>query len=170
MDLKRFIRDIQDFPKPGIVFKDITPLLGDSKAFAHMIKEFANRYREMNISKICGIEARGFIIGSALALELGIGFVPLRKAGKLPYKTRKKEYSLEYGVDAVEIHEDAVERDEKIILIDDLIATGGTARAALDLLEELGADVVEIAFAIELSFLKGIEKFKDKKVFCLLTF
>lgn len=170
MDLKTFIRDVPDFPKPGIIFKDITPLLGDAEAFAEMIRVFADRYRDTGISKICGIDSRGFIIGAALALELGIGFVPIRKAGKLPFKSIKREYSLEYGTDAVEIHEDAVKKGEKVVLVDDLIATGGTAKAALELLEEVGADVVEIGFAIELKFLKGIEKFKGTKVFCLLSY
>lgn len=170
MNLKNFIRDIPDFPKPGIVFKDITPLLGDAKAFQNMIETFADRYKNSGVTHICGIESRGFIIGAALALHMGVGFIPVRKAGKLPYRTIKREYSLEYGTDAVEIHEDAVKPGEKVVLIDDLIATGGTAKAALELLEEIGADVVEIAFAIELEFLKGIEKFAGKKVFCLLKY
>lgn len=170
MELQKFIRDVPDFPKPGIIFKDITPLLGDPEAFKHMISIFAQRYRGQNISHICGIESRGFIIGAALALELGVGFVPIRKAGKLPYKTRRREYSLEYGTDAVEIHEDAVKPGEKVVLVDDLIATGGTAQAALELLEDIGAEVAEIAFAIELEFLQGKEKFAGRKVFCLLKY
>jgi adenine phosphoribosyltransferase len=170
LELKDYIRDIPDFPKAGIVFKDITPLLSDKEAFAAMIRAFAERYRDKGISKVCGIEARGFIIGAALALELGTGFVPIRKAGKLPHKTRRREYSLEYGTDAVEVHIDAVSAGEKVVLIDDLIATGGTALAALELLEELGAEVAEVAFAIELSFLRGINKFAGKKVFSLLTY
>ncbi|GAB4278869.1 MAG: adenine phosphoribosyltransferase [Candidatus Rifleibacteriota bacterium] len=170
MDLKNYIRDIPDFPKPGIVFKDITPLLSDSAAFAEMINILADRYKNVGVKHICGIESRGFIIGAALALKLGVGFIPVRKAGKLPYKTIRREYCLEYGTDAVEIHEDAVACGEKVVLVDDLIATGGTAKAALELLEEIGADVVEIAFAIELEFLKGTEKFSGKRVFSLLKY
>lgn len=170
MELQKFIRDVPDFPKPGIVFKDITPLLGDAAAFKNMIEIFAGRYRDAGISQICGVESRGFIIGAALALELGVGFVPIRKAGKLPYKTRRRQYSLEYGTDAVEIHEDALRAGEKVVLVDDLIATGGTAMAALELLEEVGAEVYEIAFAIELEFLRGVEKFAGRKVFSLLKY
>lgn len=170
MELQKFIRDVPDFPKPGIIFKDITPLLGDPEAFKQMIELFARRYRNTGVAKICGIESRGFIIGAALALELGIGFVPIRKAGKLPYKTRRREYSLEYGTDAVEIHEDAVKTGEKVVLVDDLIATGGTAVAALELLEEVGADVAEVAFAIELKFLEGVKKLAGRKIFTLLQY
>ncbi len=170
MDLQKFIRDVPDFPKPGIIFKDITPLLGNPEAFKVMIQSFADRYRSAGIKHVCGIESRGFIIGAALALELGVGFVPIRKAGKLPYKKIRREYSLEYGKDAVEIHEDAVAKGEKVILVDDLIATGGTAQAAVELLEEIGARVHEIAFAIELEFLQGVKKFAGRKVFCLLKY
>jgi adenine phosphoribosyltransferase len=170
MDFNKYIRDIPDFPKPGIMFKDITPLCKDKEAFAAVIKEFANKYKDAGITTICGIEARGFIFGAALALEMGVGFVPIRKAGKLPYKTVKKEYSLEYGTDSIEIHADAVEKGEKVLLIDDLMATGGTAKAAVDLLEDIGADLVAIAFVIELCDLKGIEKFDKEKVFCLLKY
>lgn len=170
MDLQKFIRDVPDFPKPGIVFKDITPLLGDAAAFKYMIEVFAARYKNSGVGKIAGIESRGFILGAAIALELGVGFVPIRKAGKLPYKTKRREYSLEYGKDAVEIHEDAVKPGEKVVLVDDLIATGGTATAAVELLEEIGAEVCEVAFAVELEFLKGMEKFRGRKVFSLLKY
>ncbi len=170
MDLQKFIRDVPDFPKPGIVFKDITPLLGDAAAFKKMIELFADRYRDSGISSVCGVESRGFIIGAALALELGVAFVPIRKAGKLPYKKIRREYSLEYGTDAIEMHEDAVRPGEKVVLVDDLIATGGTALAALELLEQVGAEVIEIAFAIELLFLKGRDRFAGRKVFALLQY
>lgn len=170
MDFKKYIRDIPDFPKPGIVFKDITPLLGDPEAFAAMIDVFAEKYKDSGITKICGIESRGFIFGAALAVKMKVGFVPIRKAGKLPYKVVKREYSLEYGTDTIEIHQDAVNRGEKVLLIDDLIATGGTAEAAVALLEDMGAEVAGIAFAVELAFLNGREKFDKQKVFSLLTY
>lgn len=170
MDLYKFIRDVPDFPKPGIIFKDITPLLNDGKAFTAMIDVFADKYRDSGIKKVCGIESRGFILGAALALRLNIGFVPIRKSGKLPCKKIKREYSLEYGTDAIEIHADAVQSGEKVLLIDDLIATGGTAKAALALLEDVGANVVGIAFAIELEFLKGTENFDQSKVFSILKY
>ncbi|NCB37231.1 MAG: adenine phosphoribosyltransferase [Erysipelotrichia bacterium] len=170
MDLKKFIRDVPDFPKPGIIFKDITPLLADKSAFAAMIDVFADKYREAGISKICGIESRGFIIGAALALRMNVGFVPIRKAGKLPCKSVRREYSLEYGKDAIEIHADALKKGERVLLVDDLIATGGTALAALALLEDIGADVVGVTFVVELEFLKGIEKFDRAKVFSLLKY
>lgn len=170
MDFKSYIRDIPDFPKPGIIFKDITPLLGDPAAFAAMIDVFAEKYKDSGITKICGIESRGFIFGAALAVKMKVGFVPIRKAGKLPYKVVKREYSLEYGTDTIEIHQDAVARGEKVLLIDDLIATGGTAEAAVALLGDVGAEVAGIAFAIELAFLDGRKKFDQQKVFSLLTY
>jgi len=170
MDLRDFIRDVPDFPKPGIIFKDITPLLGDRDAFAALIDALAAKYKDSGITKVCGIESRGFIIGSALALRMGIGFVPVRKAGKLPYRSIKREYSLEYGTDAIEIHEDAVSAGEKVLLTDDLIATGGTAEAAVALLNEVGADIVGIAFAIELGFLNGRQRFDQSKLFSLIKY
>ncbi len=170
MDLNAYIRDVPDFPKKGILFKDITPLLGDAKAFDAAIEGLAAKYRGQGISAIAGIESRGFILGAALALKLGVGFIPIRKPGKLPYKTKKREYSLEYGKDAIEIHEDAVKPGRKVLLVDDVIATGGTARAAADLLKEMGADLVGIAFLIELSFLKGTDRLKGEPVFSLMRF
>lgn len=170
MDLRDYIRDVPDFPKPGIVFKDITPLLGDKIAFAALIDALAEKYKNLGITKICGIESRGFIIGSALAIRMGLGFVPVRKAGKLPYRSIKREYSLEYGTDAIEIHEDAVAAGEKVLLVDDLIATGGTAEAAVALLEQVGADIVGVAFAIELEFLNGRQRFDQKKLFSLIKY
>ena len=170
MDFYKFIRDVPDFPKPGIIFKDITPLLNDGKAFSALVDAFAEKYRNSGISHVCGIESRGFIIGAALAARLGIGFLPIRKAGKLPYKKIRREYSLEYGTDAIEMHSDAVRRGEKVLLVDDLIATGGTALAAVSLLEDVGAEVVDVAFAIELEFLKGREKFGGRSIFALLKY
>lgn len=170
MDLKSYIRDVPDFPKPGIIFKDITPLLGDPQAFAAMIDAFADRYKNSGITRVCGIESRGFIIGAALALRMNVGFVPIRKAGKLPYKKIRREYSLEYGTDAIEIHADSVTRGEKVLLVDDLVATGGTAEAAVALLQDVGAEIVGIAFAVELEFLKGREKFDQSKYFALLKY
>ena len=170
MNLNSFIRDVPDFPKPGIIFKDITPLLNDAAAFSALIDVFAERYRNSGISHICGIESRGFIVGAALALRLGVGFVPVRKAGKLPCKKIRREYSLEYGTDAIEIHADAVRPGEKVLLVDDLIATGGTALAAVGLLTDIGAEIVGIAFAIELEFLKGRERFAGDKIFSVLKY
>lgn len=170
MDLKSYIRDVPDFPKPGIIFKDITPLLGDPQAFAAMIDAFADRYKDSGITRVCGIESRGFIIGAALALRMNVGFVPIRKAGKLPYKKIRREYSLEYGTDAIEIHADSVTRGEKVLLVDDLVATGGTAEAAVALLQDVGAEIVGIAFAVELEFLQGREKFDQSKYFALLKY
>lgn len=170
MDIQKFIRDVPDFPKKGILFKDITPLLGNGPAFAEAIKMMAAKVGGQKIELIAGIESRGFIFGAALALEMGIGFIPIRKPGKLPYKTRRKEYKLEYGSDAVEIHEDAVKKGQKVLLVDDVIATGGTAKAAVDLLREIGAEVTGVAFLVELSFLKGTEKLKGEKVFSLISY
>jgi len=170
MDLKSYIRDVPDFPKPGIIFKDITPLLGDPAAFSAMIDAFAEKYADAGIRHVCGIESRGFIIGAALALRLNVGFIPIRKAGKLPYKKIRREYSLEYGTDAIEIHADSVEPGEKVLLVDDLVATGGTAEAAVALLQDIGAEIVGIAFAIELEFLRGREKFDANKFFALLKY
>lgn len=170
MDLKKYIRDICDFPKPGIIFKDITPLLMNYSAFEHMLDILVEKYKNSNISKVCGIESRGFIIGAPLALRLKAGFVPIRKKGKLPYKTIEREYSLEYGTDTIEIHQDAIQKKERILLIDDLIATGGTALAATALLEEAGADLVQAAFIIELGFLKASEKIPPDKFYSMIKY
>ncbi|NLI78846.1 MAG: adenine phosphoribosyltransferase [Candidatus Riflebacteria bacterium] len=170
MDLKLFIRDVPDFPKPGIIFKDLTPLLRDPAAFAEAMEHLAAHYRGSRIKAVAGVESRGFIVGTALALDLGVGFIPLRKPGKLPYKTIRQEYSLEYGTDAIEIHQDAITRGDRILLVDDLLATGGTARAGADLIKKLGGELVGIAFLIELAFLKGREKLAGEQVFSLLTF
>jgi len=158
--IKNSIRVIPDFPKPGINFKDITTLLNNQKAFTTLINYLKERYKDYDLDYIAGIDARGFIFGSALAYALNIGFVPIRKKGKLPYTTVSEKYTLEYGVDAVEIHIDAFDnkKDAKVLLIDDLLATGGTAGAASKLIEKIGAKCVEACFIIELSFLEGAKK------------
>ena len=164
------IRDIPDFPKPGIVFKDITPLLSNGPLFGKTIDLIAERYRGQKIDTVLGIESRGFIFGSALAYKLGAGFSVVRKPGKLPYETHSADYELEYGKDTLEIHVDAVPRDARVVIADDLIATGGTAAATAELVSKLGATVVECAFVIELSFLHGREKLKPHKVFSVLQY
>ena len=169
-DLKRAIRDIPDFPKQGIVFKDITTLLADARSFHRMIDLIAHRYLGQKIDKVVGVEARGFVLGSALAYKLGAGVTLVRKPGKLPYKTRKKVYELEYGNDTLEIHEDAFNPGEKVLIADDLLATGGTMKAVVELVEELGGDVVECCFMAELEFLEGRKRLPDAKVFSLLKF
>ena len=164
------IRTIPDFPKKGIQFKDITPLLANAELFAEAINWFADSVKDLGIEVIAGIESRGFIFGSALALKMGVGFVPIRKPGKLPYKTYKEEYALEYGTDALEIHQDAIKHGQKVLLIDDLLATGGTALAAAKLIEKCGGEVAAIRFLIELDFLNGIQKIKNYSVESLVHF
>jgi adenine phosphoribosyltransferase len=155
VDLRTLIRDIPDFPKPGILFRDVTPLLGNGPAFRACIVQLCERLAPYRPQAIAGIESRGFIFGASAATELGIGFVPIRKPGKLPWKTRKEQYALEYGTDAIEVHEDAVTPGTRVALLDDLLATGGTAGAAIKLLQGLGGQVVVAEFVIELAFLKG---------------
>jgi len=156
------IRDIPDFPKEGIIFKDITTMLSNPKAMDTLMTHLENRYKDYNLDYIAGVDARGFIFGAILADRLNIGFVPIRKKGKLPYKTISQEYSLEYGVDSIEIHIDAFDnRDARVLLIDDLIATGGTAKAGEDLIKKVGANCVECCFIMELSFLNGKDKFNS---------
>ena len=167
-DLKRKIRDIPNFPKQGIIFKDITPLLADARSFQKVIDLFAKRYADRSIDMIVGIESRGFIFAPALAYRIGAGFVPVRKKGKLPYKTESVEYALEYGTDTVEIHQEALHAGSRVLIVDDLLATGGTARAACALVQKTGGQVVECAFVIELAFLKGREKLKGYEVFSLM--
>lgn len=169
--LKSKIRDIPDFPKPGIIFKDLTPLLKDPAAFAFAIDVMAERCRSLKPDFIAGIEARGFIFAPTIAYRLGIGFIPIRKPGKLPYKVEKLEYQLEYGTDCIEVHADAVEKGDRVVLIDDLLATGGTAGAAAKLLSALGADIVGIGFLVDLAFLNGRSRLsKDSDVFALLSY
>ena len=165
------IRDVPNFPKPGIIFKDITPLLGSPEAFNILMDHLTNRYIGLELDFIAGIDARGFIFGSILADRLGIGFVPIRKKGKLPYTTVAEKYSLEYGFDEVEIHIDAFGKDgAKVVLIDDLIATGGTAKAAYELIEKVGAKCLECCFVVELEFLNGKEKFEGKEIYSVIKF
>ncbi len=158
------IRDIPDFPKPGIVFKDITTLLNDSRAFGVTMNHLYERYKNLNLDFIAGIDARGFIFGAALAQMLGIGFVPIRKKGKLPYTTISQKYSLEYGFDEIEIHIDAFrgKKGAQVLLMDDLIATGGTANAAAELIKQADAECMEACFVIGLTFLDGIKKLSEK--------
>jgi adenine phosphoribosyltransferase len=164
------IRDIADFPKPGIVFKDITPLLGNGALFRKTIDILAERYRGQRIDTVLGIESRGFIVGAALASQLGAGFSLVRKPGKLPYETYSASYELEYGTDRLEIHIDGIAQNARVVIADDLIATGGTAAATAELVSRLGATVVECAFVIELSFLKGREKLKPHGAFSILQY
>ena len=159
-DLKAAIRTIPDYPKPGILFRDITTLLGDARAFRQAIDELVLPYEKAKVDKVAGIEARGFILGGAVAHQLSAGFVPIRKKGKLPHVTVRIAYSLEYGVDEMEVHADAIGSAERVLLIDDLIATGGTAVAAVNLLRQIGADVLAACFVIDLPDLGGADKLR----------
>ncbi|UCE05229.1 MAG: adenine phosphoribosyltransferase [bacterium] len=169
-DLKQKIRNIPDFPKPGIGFKDITTLIKDGDAFKQSVEAFANHYNPNDIAVIVGIESRGFIFGAALAYKWKKGFVPVRKPGKLPSETIKEEYELEYGMDSVEMHKDAILPDQRVLIVDDLLATGGTVAATARLVERLQGKIVGIGFLIELSFLNGRDKLKDYDVWSLITF
>jgi adenine phosphoribosyltransferase len=153
--LKALIRDVPDFPLPGILFRDVTPLLRDPGGLRQVVDAFAARYSDRGIQVVAGIESRGFLFGAPLAMALGVGFVPIRKLGKLPAEKISREYALEYGTNALEMHRDAVNPGERVLLIDDLLATGGTARAAAALVEEVGGTIEEVAFVIELTFLNG---------------
>ena len=170
INIEAFIRDIPDFPKPGVTFKDITPLLMNAEAIAYCASALAELTERQAVDKIVGIESRGFFFATLLAQELDAGFVPLRKAGKLPFDTLKEPYVLEYGMDALEIHEDAIEPGDRVILHDDVLATGGTAQAACKLIEKLGGEIIQCNFLIELSFLRGFEKIKRQEIRSLLTY
>lgn len=172
MPIKSRIRTIPHYPKQGVMFRDITTLLKDPIGFRITINELVNHYTDVKINKIVGIEARGFIIGAALAFQLGVGFVPIRKKGKLPAKTRSHDYKLEYGTDCIEIHEDAISQEDQILLVDDLIATGGTAEAAVKLINDMGGKIVECCFVIDLPDLGGSLRLKKQgqKVFSLCEF
>jgi adenine phosphoribosyltransferase len=170
MDLATRIRNIPDFPIPGIQFKDITPILLDPAAFAQVIDTLAERYANRGITKIVGVESRGFIFGAALAYKLGIGFVPVRKKGKLPAETLEETYDLEYGQATIEIHVDALTGEDTALILDDLLATGGTLAATCRLVEQLGASIAEVATVIELTFLNGREKLDGRPYYTLLTF
>ena len=158
MDLTQWIRDVQDWPKPGIIFKDITPLLGDNAALRHAIAAMAEPFADQGVEMVVGAESRGFIFGAAIAANIGAGFVPIRKPNKLPWKTHQMTYDLEYGSDTLEIHQDAIKPGQRTLLVDDLLATGGTMKAAIDLVEKLEAHVVGVSVLIELGFLEGRAK------------
>ncbi|MDP2295899.1 MAG: adenine phosphoribosyltransferase [Pseudolabrys sp.] len=164
LDLRAAIRSIPDYPKPGIMFRDITTLLGDARAFRRAVDEMVQPWAGMKIDKVAGIEARGFILGGAVAHQVSAGFVPIRKKGKLPHTTVRIAYSLEYGLDEMEMHEDAVKKGERVILVDDLIATGGTAEGAVKLLRQMGAEVLAACFVIDLPALGGADKLRKMDV------
>ena len=169
-ELQSYIRNVPDFPKKGIVFRDITTLVKDKKAFQKSIDLFYQRYKSERIDKVISIEARGFIFGSALAYRLGAGFVPVRKPKKLPAATLREEYQLEYGTDALEIHTDAITKGERVLILDDLLATGGTISAACNLVKKLGGEIVGLAFLVELSFLEGREKLHGYDIFSIVSY
>jgi adenine phosphoribosyltransferase len=168
--LKAAIRDVPDFPIKGILFKDITPVLQDGKLFREAVDAIADRHKGKNISAVVGIDARGFIFAGAVAYKLGIGLVPVRKKGKLPYKTVVTSYTLEYGSETSEMHIDSVKKGDNVIIVDDLLATGGTAMAAATLVKQLGGNIAEIDFLIELSFLKGRDRLKDYPVYSVIQY
>ncbi len=168
--LRAAVRDVVDFPKPGIVFKDITPILADGRLFRESVSLLCETTGGAKVDKVVGIDARGFIFASAVADRLGVGFVPVRKKGKLPWKTRQTAYALEYGEAIVELHEDAVKPGEAVLLVDDLLATGGTAAAAVKLLDELGANLIGISVLIELGFLNGRAKLTPHPVHAILRY
>jgi adenine phosphoribosyltransferase len=169
-DPRDWIRDIPDFPKPGILFKDITPLLSEPKVFRSVIDRLAEQFSRQRIDTVAAAEARGFIFGAPLALALGVSFVPIRKPGKLPYKTVSLEYALEYGTDRLEMHNDAVGPGRKVLLLDDVLATGGTMQASRDLVLQAGAEVVACAFVVELGFLNGRARLEPCEVFSLIVY
>jgi len=170
LQLRAIIRDIPDFPKKGIVFKDITPLLRDPKRFSEAIDDLAGNFSDRGIDIVLGAEARGFILGGAVAYHLGAGFVPARKPGKLPYSVAAAEYDLEYGKDSLEIHEDAIMAGQNVLIVDDVLATGGTAGAKVELVERLGGKVAGIGFLIELAFLGGREKLEAYDVYSIIKY
>ena len=168
--LKKLIREVPDFPKKGILFYDITTLLKDKLGFATLIDALSEHYLDKDVDLVLGMEARGFIFGPALAYRLNAGFVPVRKPGKLPAATAKVEYDLEYGSNTLEIHKDAIQKGQRVIIVDDLLATGGTAAATVELAKSLGADIAGLGFVVELDFLKGREKLPGSEVFSLLHY
>jgi adenine phosphoribosyltransferase len=170
MDLKQKIRNIPDFPKKGILFRDITTLLQDAAGFTYVIEQLAGRYRDRPVDVVAGIESRGFIIGGAVAHRLGKGFVPIRKPGKLPAEKLSVDYSLEYGTDRVEMHTDAIAPGARVLLVDDLLATGGTMKAACELVEKAGGEVAECAFIIHLADLPGAQLLKKYTIFSLISY
>lgn len=170
MDLASTIRDIPDFPKKGIIFKDITTLLKDPAALKAALDKMHQAVKDIKVDKIVALESRGFLFGMHLAYVLGVGFVPIRKPGKLPAETITEEYELEYGTDKIQIHKDGITKGEKILIVDDLLATGGTAKGALNLVKKLGGEVAGLLFLIELSFLNGRAKLQDEKVISIINY
>ena len=170
MDLNQFIRVVPDFPKPGISFKDITPLLLDPSAREHCLEQLLLPLRDLGATKVVGVESRGFFFGMAIARDLELGFIPVRKPGKLPYETTSRSYELEYGTDTLEMHSDAIEPGDKVILHDDVLATGGTAKATCELIEALGGEVVACSFIMELGFLNGAEKINGHPIHAVLKY
>ncbi len=170
MDLKKYVADIPDFPKEGILFRDVTPMLADKDAYAYAVNQIRDYAVSKNVDVVCGPESRGFIAGCPVAYALNVGFVPVRKPGKLPRETVSVEYSLEYGTNELFMHADAIKPGQKVLIVDDLLATGGTAKAACELIESLGGEVAGLAFFIELEALKGRELLEGYDVFCLLKY
>ena len=170
MDLNKFIADVPDFPKPGILFKDITPLMASGEAFHYATEQFVAFAKEQGADIIVGPEARGFIFGCPIATSMGIGFIPVRKPGKLPRATVEQEYSLEYGTNVLSMHQDAIQPGQRVLIVDDLLATGGTMKATIDLVERLGGQVIGLAFLIELSFLEGRKLIQGYPIKSLLTY
>jgi adenine phosphoribosyltransferase len=167
---RALVRDIPDFPQPGVLFRDITPLLGDAEALAAVVERLAEAFEDRDVDKVVGIEARGFVIAAPVAVRLGAGFVPVRKVGKLPWTVEAQEYDLEYGTDRLEVHQDAIAPGERVIVVDDVIATGGTASAAVRLVERLGGAVLGLGFVIDLAFLGGMAQLEGRDTVALLTY
>lgn len=170
IDLQQFIRDIPDFPKPGILFKDITPLLSSPEAYRAAIAQMAEQYRPLNIDVIAAAEARGFLFAAPLALQLGVSFVPIRKPGKLPYRTRSYSYKLEYGSDTLEMHVDGIKPGQRVLVVDDLLATGGTVEACCKMIEQCDAEIVGCCFLIELAFLEGAKRLAPYPVYSVIRY
>lgn len=170
MSLEKYFRDIQDFPKEGILFKDITPLLLDATARGKMLENLVSELKDKQIDKVVGVESRGFFFGILLAQKLNVGFIPVRKPNKLPYETISASYELEYGKDTLEMHIDAIQKGDKILIHDDVLATGGTAKAVCELVEKLGGEIVQCNFLMELSFLNGREKIKENEIYAAITY
>ena len=169
-ELKKKIREVPDYPKPGILFYDLTTLLKDPGALRRVVDIFSDKYQDQSIDQIIGIESRGFIFGPVLAYNLNVGFVPVRKKGKLPAETIQASYDLEYGQDSLEIHKDAVKRGQRVLIVDDLIATGGTAMATVEMVHKLGGEIIGLAFVVELEFLKGRQRLGDFDLFSILRY
>jgi len=170
MDIEKFIRNIQDFPKPGIGFKDITPLLNNPKAMASCLDLLISNLADKKIDKVIGVESRGFFFGTLIAQKLNAGFIPVRKPNKLPFDTISASYELEYGSDTLEIHVDAIQKGDRVLIHDDVLATGGTAKAVCELVEKLGGEIIQCNFLMELSFLNGRDNLPNKEIFAVLTY